>query len=119
MKLIIAGSRDILLDIGTIQNFIDALDISIPDEIVCGGCRGVDDAGKNWAEFKSIPVQIMVADWSQFGAAAGPLRNADMADYADELLLIHYQNSKGSTSMKLEMLKRHKPIHEVILIRRQ
>jgi hypothetical protein len=115
MILIIAGSRDYNLDLSTIQNFIDIL---IPvdqdiDEIVSGRCKGVDKSGENYAEFQNIPLKKFTADWDAHGNAAGPIRNREMAKYADALLLIWNGKSKGSSNMKNEMLKLGKPVYEV------
>lgn len=117
MKLIIAGSRKFQFDIGTIQNFIDAL---IPmnivvEEVVCGMARGADISGKNWADFQNIPVKKMPADWDNLGRGAGHIRNKQMAEYGDALLLIWDGQSPGSTSMRKYMSDLNKPIYEVIL----
>lgn len=117
MKLIIAGSRDMYFDIGTIQDLIDSLvpmDIEI-SEIVSGTCRGIDISGENYAKFQEYPLMRFKPDWKKYKAAAGPKRNKEMAEYADALLLIWNGESSGSKSMKREMLKLNKPIYEVIL----
>lgn len=117
MRLLIAGSRNFNFDITAIQNFIDIL---IPmdtviDEVVSGACRGVDVSGQNWAEFQSYPVKKFKPDWDMHGKAAGPIRNRQMAEYADILLLVWDGKSKGSSNMRSEMAKLNKPIYEVIL----
>lgn len=63
-------------------------------------------------KYKEFP-----ADWKAHGKAAGPIRNKQMAEYADALLLIWDGESKGSASMKNEMLKLNKPVYEVIIKR--
>ena len=116
MKLVIAGSRDINLDIGTIHNIVDTLipmDIEIT-EVVSGACRGMDISGENWAKFHEIPIKKFKPKWDELGKKAGPVRNKEMAEYADALLLIH-ADTPGSLSMKEEMLKLEKPVYEVIL----
>jgi hypothetical protein len=129
MKLIIAGGRNI--DIGWYG--VDAAiqlssNIRYVSEVVCGGASGVDEAGKNWAsedwkqDYPScsdspIPVKMFPADWNTHGKAAGPIRNRQMAQYADELLLIWDGQSKGSANMKSEMIKLGKPVHEIIIRR--
>src|ERR1043165_6361721 len=116
MKLIIAGSRNFHLDISTIQNVIDILipmDIEI-EEVVSGTCTGVDQSGEAWAQFQNIPIKRFKANWSQ-GKIAGPMRNTEMAEYADALLVIWDGTSKGSLNMTTKMNKLEKPIYEVIL----
>ena len=114
MKLIIAGSRDLevgpQLMNGVLMHF--GLD---PREIVQGGAEGIDKCGKLYATFAPLPCKEFPADWKAHGKAAGPLRNAEMAEYADALLLIWDGESRGSASMKQEATKRGKPVYEVIL----
>jgi hypothetical protein len=126
VKLIVAGSRTVSLNYhliaGAITFFTGNKTIT---ELVSGGAKGVDSAVpeflemdrldeyplfNNPPEFKEFP-----ADWDQYGKAAGPIRNKQMAEYADALLLIWDGESKGSANMKKEMQKLKKPIYEVIL----
>lgn len=114
MKLIIAGKRDFYLGINMIESLCEHFKIK-PSEIVCGCANGVDETGKSWAFNKNIPVRFFKPDWGKLGLAAGPLRNKEMANYADALLLIWDGQSRGSNSMKSEMSRVNKPIFEVIL----
>jgi len=114
MKLIIAGSRNLQLNYQDINGLIGIFRLN-PSEIVCGGCQGIDEAGKEWGVIFNYPVITFNADWKKFGIAAGPIRNKEMALYADELLLIWDGKSKGSFNMLNQMKKINKPIYEVIL----
>lgn len=121
MKLIIAGSRDFIPS----NMLIDALvfDFQLLDgirEVVSGGALGVDRAGESWASTypsDELLVKRFPADWDKYGKAAGPIRNREMAAYADALLLIWNGESRGSKNMREEMLKAKKPVYEVILRR--
>ncbi len=116
MKLIIAGSRH--LDLAACQVYDGlATFLLLPEnvkEVCCGECRGPDMIGKYWAEENGIKVQEFPADWDRHGKAAGPIRNREMAEYADALILFWDGKSAGSSNMKLEMQKRKKPVYEVI-----
>lgn len=118
MKLIIAGSRHLKFSVSGIQDAMDEFKDCgyefIPSEIVCGGAKGIDYAGKMWAKENGLPVKIFQPDWDRLGKAAGPVRNLEMAQYADGLLLIWDGKSKGSRSMKTIMKKEDKPIFEII-----
>ena len=116
MKLIIAGSRDLDVLPETIEGLIPHFDLA-PSEIVCGGATGVDWSGHQWAVRHNRKIKMFLADWSKFGKMAGPIRNKQMAEYADELLLIWDGKSRGSANMRLEMRKLKKIVHEVILPR--
>ena len=71
-------------------------------EVVSGGCR----LGEDWAVKEHIPIKIF---------PTGPMRNKQMAKYADALLLIWDGKSKGSANMKHEMESLNKPVYEVII----
>jgi len=118
MKLIIAGSRtfdkiDSLTIAGLLSQFIPDWPNIIKERVV-GGARGIDNAGENFARSVGIPFKLFPAQWGEFGKAAGPIRNAAMATYADALLLIH-GNSCGSLNMREQMKELNKPIYEVLL----
>jgi hypothetical protein len=42
------------------------------------------------------------AKWDKYGKAAGPLRNREMAAYADALILVWDGKSRGSANMLAE-----------------
>ena len=116
MKLIIAGSRNLNPSLGFIMSAIKMLDLLGPiAEIVSGGACGVDAEGEHFASHFGVPVKRFSADWDKHGKAAGPVRNRQMAEYADVLLLIWDGRSKGSANMREEMKRRDKPIYEVIV----
>lgn len=120
MKLIIAGSRTIKPTIELIREAIRALKPSNSppiSEIVSGGALGVDSEGEHWASHAGVPVKRFRPDWLTHGLAAGPIRNREMAEYGDALLLIWDGVSSGSASMRREMLIRKKPVYEVIIRR--
>lgn len=99
MKLIIAGGRNYHL---TAEDF-NWLD-SIPDitEVVSGGCKGADAGGEAWATLRKIPIKRFNADWVKHGKAAGPLRNRQMAQYADAVIL--FPGGRGTESMYREAI---------------
>lgn len=75
-------------------------------EVVSGACKkGVDQLGEGWAKRKGIPVKRFPADWNQYGRRAGPLRNREMARYADALIAIWDGKSRGTRSMIDEALR--------------
>jgi len=113
MKLIIAGSRN--LDPNTAYEYINEMCFKLrPLEIVSGNSGNVDEAGNLYAFNIGHKLTQFNPDWKLLGKAAGPIRNRKMAEYADELLLIWDGESPGSKSMKHEMEKLGKPIHEII-----
>ncbi len=97
MKLIISGGRDFSPTLEDKVYLHDKLSEFYVTEVVCGGCRGADKFGKDMAEFLRIPVRIFNADWNKHGKAAGPIRNRQMAEYADALLT--FDGCRGTSNM--------------------
>lgn len=119
MKLIIAGSRTITLDENSLDGIINVFQLR-PDEIVSGCAKGIDSCGENYAYRiidygHKMSLMEFPADWEKHGKAAGHIRNKQMAEYSDALLLIWDGQSKGSANMKENMLKLNKPVYEVII----
>jgi len=97
MKTIIAGSRDF-----ESYAILYAVMQSVPweiTEVVSGCARGVDTMGENWAGDNRVPVKKFPAEWKTYGKCAGYLRNNEMANYADALVAIRFQGSKGTLHM--------------------
>ena len=124
MKLIIAGGRDFedkVLAVNSFMALIAEVNYTITQtktiteqnndkksivvrenpftEIVSGGARGADRVGEFVAQFYNIPVKRFIPDWDTLGKRAGYVRNAEMAEYADALLVFWDKKSKGSEHM--------------------
>ncbi len=96
MKTIIAGSRNIT-DYTLIEQAVKESGFSIT-AVISGKQRGVDTLGEIWADRHGVRTIKCPAAWSELGKAAGPIRNAEMADIADALICVH-TGGKGSRSM--------------------
>jgi hypothetical protein len=106
--------------------FVEMIDHRIT-EVISGGAAGIDKSGEDffnqdWQKeiscgnlAASCKLIKFPADWDKFVKAAGHIRNKQMAEYADALLLIWDGESRGSANMKETMLKLNKPVYEVIL----
>lgn len=97
MKVIIAGSRSIR-NPRWVERAVKDSRLKIT-EVVSGTAKGVDRFGEAWAEANGIPVTRFPADWASHGRAAGPIRNAAMANYADALIAIWDGTSRGTRHM--------------------
>ena len=104
MKLIIAGSRSITKTPDELHLIIETLFGDMVSEVISGTSRGVDQSGEAYAEKYCIPLVKMPADWDRYGKRAGPIRNRNMATYADAVLVLYDGKSKGSRSMITEAL---------------
>ena len=97
MKTIIAGGRDIE-DYDAVVTAVELSGFEIT-EVVSGAARGVDSLGERWAEEHGIHVKQFPARWEKHGRKAGPLRNEEMAKYADALIAVWDGASRGTENM--------------------
>ena len=97
MRVIIAGGRNYKFT----EADIDGLDFMHRhlgfSAVLCGMATGADMEGKQWAESRGIPVEEYPAKWNEFGRAAGPMRNKEMAENAD--MLIPFPGGRGTENM--------------------
>lgn len=113
-RVIIAGGRDITDQSFVFRNITSVLFEGGVTEVVCGGARGVDALGKQWAESVGVPVKMFPADWNKHGKGAGPIRNVEMGEYADALIAIWDGQSRGTKHMVDTMLSLGKEVHVFI-----
>lgn len=117
MKVIVAGTRT-FDDQRLVFDMLNNLNIDV-EEIVSGHCkRFVDDQeiytpdrlGEIWAIDNNIPVRLFPANWEKYGRYAGPIRNKEMAEYADYAVIFWDGQSSGTRSMIKEMNRLKKPL---------
>ena len=109
MITIIAGSRTINDYNALLQAVLDApFEIS---EVVSGGARGADRLGERLARGFDLPLKIFPANWEMHQRRAGMLRNIQMSEYAEALILIWDGASKGSKHMLSTAKKNNLKIH--------
>lgn len=105
MRVIIAGSRhfDPQWSISLVSEAIQESGFEIT-EVIHGAARGIDLAADSVCR-GHYPIRVFPAEWGKFGNRAGPIRNAQMADVADALILVWDGASRGSKNM-LETARR-------------
>lgn len=104
MKLLIAGSRS-----------ITSFDLSpyIPDEvdlIITGGAKGIDTLAEAYAKERGIPTVTVKPCYERYGRAAPILRDEEMVDLADAVLVIWDGVSRGSRHTADYARKKGKPL---------
>lgn len=108
MIVAISGSRMI-----TDKEFISKTLMNIPmgevREVCHGGAKGVDQIAHDLLEGQ-VPIRVFPAEWAKHGRAAGPLRNAAMAEHADVLFAIWDGKSRGTLHMIQTMKMMNKPV---------
>lgn len=116
MKVIIAGGRD-FNDYELLKaelNLILCIRVMREDlEILSGGAKGADALGEQYAKEYNVPVKRFPADWNKYGKSAGPIRNTEMAKYAEGCIVFWDGKSKGTKNM-IETARNHRLILHVI-----
>ncbi len=99
-KVIIAGTRT-FDDYSLLREYADDMLSQVDDriEIVSGGAQGADALGERYARERGYSLRVFPADWTQYGRKAGPMRNRQMAEYADALLVYWDGKSRGTKNM--------------------
>jgi len=110
MKVIIAGGRKFYAYRSDITKAILDSGFHVT-EIVSGGATGIDGCGEAYARNDNIPLTLFPANWEVYGDAAGPIRNKQMAEYADAL--IAFRGGSGTENMIEQMQKLGKPVYKV------
>lgn len=129
MKLIIAGSRSItsysillsaIVESGIWSNYKRSI------EVVSGTARGADRLGEQFAEKNALKLFKKPAEWDKwrvaganvqvrngkkYNALAGHWRNEEMAEMADQALILWDGTSTGSLDMMNRMLAHGKPVY--------
>lgn len=103
MKVIVAGGRDFVPADGDGAWLADTLAELKATEVVSGCARGADKFGEEIAEAVGLRVRKFPAEWEEHGRAAGVIRNQQMADYADALIV--FPGGKGTIDMESRALQ--------------
>lgn len=82
--------------------------------IVSGTARGADTLGERYARERGYAVRRFPADWKQYGRAAGPIRNSEMARNADALVAFWNGRSSGTRDMLAKAKKQGLPIRTIL-----
>lgn len=100
MKTIIAGSRGVTWEEFVVEwNRIPKDVRRAITEVVSGGAKGPDLHGEAIARRCRAPIKRFIPEWGVHGKKAGMLRNAQMALYADQLIVFWDGESKGTKHM--------------------
>ena len=93
MRVAIVGSRD-----------LKAVDIEkhLPtetEEIVSGGAVGVDSCAAEYAKKSGIRLVEFLPQYARYGKAATIVRNKEIVDYSDKVIVFWNGSSKGALSV--------------------
>ena len=97
MKIIICGGREFRLFTEHTLILTRLHQLFRFTEIVSGRCAGADKDAEDWAKENHLPIKQFIPAWVAEGKKAGPLRNEEMANYADAC--IAFPGGKGTADM--------------------
>lgn len=101
-RVIIAGGRD-FQDYDLVQKKVGYyLQNKLKSDtviVVSGHATGSDTLGERYAREHDLKCELYPADWNTHGKAAGPIRNAQMADVAQALIAFWDGESRGTKNM--------------------
>ena len=93
--LAVVGSRG-YQDMDEFKSVVDKYTVN---SFVSGGCpSGADRLVEIYAKQKKIPITVIPAKWSEFGRAAGPIRNKEIVEIADGMIAFWDNESRGTKS---------------------
>jgi glycerophosphoryl diester phosphodiesterase len=98
-RVIIAGGRDFDDFRFLCKKCMAKLQNKADVTIVSGTANGADKLGEKFANFMGYEIKQFPANWDEFGKRAGYLRNKEMAEYADALIVFWDGKSKGTKHM--------------------
>lgn len=93
MRLAIVGSRSISKI--KIEDYVKEQ----PGEIVSGGARGVDLCAAEYAKANGLTLVEFLPDYKRYGRAAPLVRNREIVDYADRVIVFWNGSSRGALSV--------------------
>ena len=109
-KVIIAGGRDFQDEDLFTWAFLEHCKPG--DHIVHGMCpTGADRMAELFGNKYGYSIHRFEADWNTHGKAAGPIRNKQMAQYADVLVAFWDGKSRGTKSMIEQALEHGLEVH--------
>lgn len=109
MKLAIIDSRGIT-DIDLSKYVTDDV-----RTIVSGGAKGVDQLAECFADKKRLSKYIIRPEYKKYGKSGAIIRNKEIVDYADKILVFWDGQSKGTKSVIDYAYKIEKPIQVIEL----
>ena len=93
MKIAVVGSRNLT------NAEIDKYITEDVDEIVSGGAIGVDSCAAEYAKRRGLKLTEFFPQYDKYGRAAPIVRNKDIVNYADKIIVFWNGSSKGTLSV--------------------
>lgn len=113
MRVLVCGGRN-FDDQLMFNTFMDAVhEKYIVTVIIEGEARGADTMARLWAENRMVECIKFPAKWSEYGKAAGPMRNKQMLDAGRPELVVAFPGGSGTAHMVRIATEAKIPVLEV------
>lgn len=106
IKVVIAGGRDFneahyqsIMKPALTKFLLNLKRSGLSLTVVSGKAPGADHFGEKFAWENNLKIKEFPANWAKYGKSAGPIRNEQMAKYADGALVFWDGKSRGSQNM--------------------
>ncbi len=110
MKIAVVGSRTVIPSEAQLsEHLADAT------EIVSGGARGVDTCARIYARRHNLKLTEFLPKYELYGRRAPILRNYEIVDYAEKVLVFWNGTSRGTLSVIKYAEKTNKPCDIIIM----
>ena len=96
MRLLVCGGRS-YANRKRLYSVLDSLEK--PSAVIHGNAPGADSLADAWAIERGITAIRCPAKWSQFGRAAGPLRNQFMLDFHKPDVVVAFPGGAGTAHL--------------------
>lgn len=80
-------------------------------EVISGGATGADALAERYAKENGLKMIIIPADWKQYGKAAGPMRNTEIIEKADQVVALWDGKSAGTADSIRKAQRAGKPCY--------
>lgn len=118
MKFLFTGSRN-WQEVLPVEMVLDGL--TSEDSVIVGDCpSGLDLLVLMYCHNQGISIEVVFADWAQYGLAAGPMRNQAMINQKPNAVFAFHEdikNSKGTKDCIKRAMKANIPVYLMAQIR--
>jgi YspA, cpYpsA-related SLOG family len=108
VRVLVTGSRTWVRRHEVVDTLFDLLgEFGDRMVVVHGDCpRGADEMARAWAARMGVQQEAYPADWSTYGRAAGPRRNAEMVATRPDRVLVFIRNSSPGAIGCVELARK-------------
>lgn len=99
MRVLVCGGRYFLDDVLLFRYLDDLHGRLHVDVLIHGAARGADSLAGQWANDRTVPVEVYPADWDRHRRRAGYLRNVQMLREGRPDLVVAFSGGIGTAMM--------------------